>query len=520
MTVNNVQGVVGNTESSENTVHDSDVDSDFSNPLYFTHLNDGTIQDVAADEDDSEDQVALKIGVAYALRTNIIAQSNSDYESVNVVDPQGSHFEYFQTESDGSSTIVNSHYTEDDFVAFLDEGLSAKNVSIDASNVRQIMNDRIVSSKSQTSINLYKDVDDVQSNDESAATMFVYGTTELNNFAMGNSEEVNFEFQSPEEFMQANGHLVKVPYLNYAYYLNRRPEIEEEEEDLIESDFIDGKMACPGDTDVCRGFDKSYTFGNKNIGLKISASAVAAVKKGCKLDGPRSYIAGAYGDIDILILGKTFSAAHAYAEYGQLYGSPTRNAIELSLFGHVFYQKSFPWLDCVDRTITLATWNKDLSFSYSIMVYVVKITFKAGVTFEFSASLHYSLCVQQLTASVQLIPRGKATAHAGAEASVAVAKAGITLSGSIAEHLDPTAYVDGNQCRVGFYMYANHEPYDVRFEGWWQLRTKIKVKVKWHGFKTKVKIQWGWGSKHSKTFWHHSGGGSRSKLVDVYYQAK
>ncbi|KAH7827305.1 putative lipid transport family protein [Monocercomonoides exilis] len=514
MTVSNVRGSTGNSVDSGAMLSDPDVQEDFSDPLYFTHRPDGTITGVIVSEDDEPDQVELKVGIAYALQTNTQTKSNSDYEAVSVISPQGMHLQYSSVEVEDDYVEINTHYTEEDFIEFLDSKLSVKDIALDASSNVRILNGKVATSTSQTSVNLNKQY--YGSNDE-AAVIYGEGTANLFNLRMGNSEEVDFNYESPEAFLQANTNYKYVEYLTPSFYEDR--EHPEEEEDLEDDDITDGKMACPSQTDVCKGFDKSFTLGNKNLGLRMSASAVAAISKGCKPE-LRNYIAGSYANIDVLVLGKTYSAASAYAEYGQIGGSPTRNGVELKLFGLPIYSKSFPWLDCVDRTINLASKSKDISFSYFIMVYIVKITFSVGLTFQLSADLHYSLCAQQLTASVQLIPRGAATVHGGASASVVLAKAGIELSGTVAEHFDPTAYIDGNQCRVGFYMYANHEPYDARFIGYWQLRTKLKVKIKWRGFKTKVKITWGWGSKHSTTFWHHSGGGSRSKLVDVYYQGK
>jgi len=510
MTINNVQSRVGNSESSEEGQHDEDSEVYYSNPLYFTHNTDGSIQDVIVHEDDSEEMRDLKVGIAYTLRSTIFQDGSEDeYQQASVIDPQGSHYEHFQTSVQDEATVVTSRYTEDDFIAFFDADLSAQNVSIDGNNVRTIVGDRIVASKISQSVLLTKNVE-AHSNDdeETPAQIYVYGDAEISGYAQGNDAEAEaeFPFESVEAFLNENTKYHTVPYLQVEFYMKRAyPPVEETVPEID-----GGHVVCPGDLTVCRGFSIDHTLGNSNIGIRGALSAVAGVKTGCSA-AIRSYLVGAYADLDIKILGFTISAAHAYAEYGQLNGSPTRNGIELQVFGVTFYKKTFPWLDCVDRTIQLGQYSKDHSLSYSIHVVVLTVKFSVGVAFSLSANLHYSICAQQLTASVSIIPRGAATAHADASASIVVARAGVTIKGTIAENFDPTAYIDGNQCRVGFYMYANTEPWDVRFVGWYQTRS-----IKWKHWHPKIT----WSSKHEHVFWHHSSGGSRTKIIDVFYGAK
>jgi len=507
MTIDNVISSVGNGEDKEDGQFDEDSEQSFAAPLFFKHQTDGIITDVVASIEDDEDTVSMKTGILFGLQTSLASGSGNDYEQVQVIDPQGSHFEYFQTTVEGETITVQSHYSHDEFLAFADEETDSSDITLEANSLRDIVGERIVRSTGITTVVLNK-VQNFANDEVEAVEMTATGFSTLSSYVQGNDEEVEFPYADVEAFLNSESKLRRVHHLSPSYFIRRPPRQPKTSfEDLDELDTFKG---CPGDIDFCKGFDKSWTVGNSNVGLRLSASANAGVKKGCKTD-VRSYAVGAYANIDVLILGKTISAAAGYAEYGQVNGSPLRNGIELQLFGKVFYTKTFPWLDCKDRTIQLASFSKDFSFSYSVLVYVVQIKFTVGISFTFRADLHYTVCPQQLKASITLTPFGSATLHGGASASVAVAKAGIDIRGSLSDYLDPTAYVDGNLCRVGFSMYNNLNPISASLVGWWQTRT-----VKFRGLKTKVT----WGSKHEKTFWSHTWAGSRTKIFDVVYGAK
>jgi len=502
MIVNKVATTVSNVETTEKTQEDEETEEYYSNPIYFVHLNDGAIDKVAASDEDSEDLISFKVGIIYSLQTAVVKPS-PDFEQVSVIDPQGSHFEFFQASTENDVTTIQSYYTEKDFVAFADENASSEYLTIGSSSSRQIVGDRIVSSQGQMTAVLNHVASTSNEDEEDAITILSLGASELSGYAQGNTEEVEFPYESVEEFMSNNIKYHEVESLNKETYRRRRPhphKVTPEEEQL------DTGYSCPAGLDVCRGFDQSWTAGNSNCGLRFSASAVAGVSKGC-VQASRSYMAGAYADIDVLIVGFSIKAANAYAEYGQMYGSPLRNAIELKVFGVTIYKKTFPWIDCIDRSIDLINFSKDYSISYHVLVYIVDLKFSVGVTLGFSANLHYTACPQDLKASITLTPRASAKLHGGASASVAVARAGVEISGTIADYLDPTAYVDGNICRVGFYMYNNLEPVDVRLEGWYQTRTIKHWKITW-------------GSKHTHTFWHHTWAAQRTKIIDVFYGAK
>jgi hypothetical protein len=504
MNIDHVRTSIRTGDEIEETQYDEDSEQYFSLPLYFTQLTDGSIEDVAADENEDPELIDMKVAVLYALRTTITSTSSSEYEQVNVIDPQGSHYEYVRTTQEDGKIIVQSHYSGEDFIAFADEDLESDMLLLDGTHHREIINDRIVYSSS--TMNIMMNRAEMANNDEDSIALITSGSQELSNFMMGNSED-DFEYDSVESFMNAKRRVKLVQKLKPSHYHRRTPK--EKPVKIIDTE-LDGYTACPSGIDFCKGFDNSWNVGNNNAGLRFRVSATAGVKKGCTA-ASRSYMVGAYANIDVLILGRTVSAAEAYAEYGQVNGSPLRNGIELKVFGHSFYKKSFPNLDCISRSITLAKFSKDFSFSYTVVVYIVTIKFTVGITMGFSATLAWQVCPMDLKASITLTPSATATLHGGATASAGVARAGIEIRGTITDYLDPTAYVDGNLCRVGFSMYNNLTNTSVSLVGWWQIKT-VKVKG--------IKISITWGSKHEHVFWKHNWPAVRSKILDVYYGAK
>lgn len=74
---------------------------------------------------------------------------------------------------------------------------------------------------------------------------------------------------------------------------------------------------------------------------------------GCK-SSTRSFIAGAYVDLDLLILDRSIAAVKAVAEYGYVDGSSKTNGIDVSIFGHNVYKKNFPDLPCIGKEIKVA----------------------------------------------------------------------------------------------------------------------------------------------------------------------
>lgn len=499
MTINTVKSTVSSGPNSSPGQFDRDSEAYYARPMFFTLKNDGLITDVAGHVDDDEDVISLKTSVVYSMQTKSSDASSGDYLQVSLISPVGSHFSFFQSRKSQSMITVTSHFSETDVKAFRDKNTNARQLSLDQDSTHEIVGSDIVSCTSRMTVVSNRKAP-LSNGQETDIKMITSGVSSLGSFRrLETADTSDFPYDSSESFLSASTEFKLIPYLQPSWYLNREASEEEEEPTPVEA-------GCLGDIDFCKTFEHTWVIGNSNIGLKIMAMASAGITKGCT-NPNRSYMAGAYAEIDVLILGKTIYAAKGHAEWGLMYGQPLRNDIEVTLFGQQVYHKDLPWINCIDKTLTLGQFSKDFSFTYSVVVYIVTLNFQVGVGFNLRVDFSYHVCPQNLRASVSLLPEAMATARGGAYASVAIAKAGIEISGSIRDWLDPYAWVDGNVCEVGFKLYNNVDPVDVKLVGYYQIKTIKNFKITW-------------GNRKEYVFWRYQWPGRRDKIVEISYSAK
>lgn len=499
MTINTVKSTVSTGPNTSPGQFDRDSEAYYARPMYFTLKNDGLIADVTGHVDDDEDVISLKAAVVYSMQTKSTDTASNDYLQVSLITPVGSHFSFFQSRQAQSKVTVTSHFSESDVKAFRDKNTNSRQLSLDQDSTHEIVGSDIITATSRMTVVSNRKTS-LANGQDTDIKMITSGVSTLGSFRrLETVDTSDFLYDSVEAFLATSTEFKLVPYLQPSWYLNRETSEEEEEPVPVEA-------GCLGDVDFCKTFEHTWVVGNANIGLKIMAQASAGITKGCT-NPNRSYMAGAYAEIDVLILGKTIYAVKGHAEWGLMYGQPLRNDVEVTLFGKQVYHKDLPWINCIDKTMTLGQFSKDFSFTYSVVVYIVTLNFEVGVGFNIRADFSYHVCPQNLRASVSLLPEAMATIHGGAYASVAVAKAGIEISGSIRDWLDPYAWVDGNVCEVGFKLYNNVDPVDVKLTGYYQIKT-IK------GFKIS------WGTRKEYIFWRYQWPGRRDKIVEISYSAK
>jgi hypothetical protein len=483
-------------------------------PLYFVKLLDGTVTDVVSDPLDDEEGITLKTAVAQALQAQVpLDRTHSCVlidEPVLSIDSTGYHYQYASLEQFEDRELMTTFHTEDDYIGFMDERMDEEDVKVESETSTVLCGTAVLSSYSRLSV-VFNRQESLSNSDDDVVQFVSSGISELTDYATGNDESVDFGYPNFEDFVNERS-LRPVPHLSPQWYKNRQSRaqklLEKQASDFVELDR--GVPTCPGDIDFCKGFDNTWTVGNSNAGIRMHLSVMAGIKKGCST-ASRSYMAGAYASMDALIIGKTKNMVDAHCEYGQVNGSPMKNEIKLSLFGNTIYSKTFPYLDCIDRTIQLQKWNKEFKYSFTIVVYVVPISFYVALEISYDSKIQYTICPNGLKASMSFIPTVSLALSGGASASVAVAKAGIEVRGTISDFLDPTVYADGNLCRVGLSLYNNVSPITVGLYGYYQLR---KVSIK--GFKISIT----WGKKHNLTIWSHQWPASRQKIFDQYFGAR
>lgn len=500
MDLSDISGTVGGPSDNSSWQAQSAVDELFSAPVYFRLKTDGSITDFVANTDDSEEILNVKIAVAFSIRTHLDLQESSDYTPATVIDGLGKHTEYSQLSSRANGRTVNTFFSDSDFIGFADRNVDSTVVAVDGQSSHIIDDGKILSATSTLTMVLNKKDASSRSNDDqvkivSVGSYTLSGYKQISAGGSVGSVSVSKLLRSPN--------MALVPQLREAYYLHTFTAAASPSTSIISDD------GCPSPINFCRSVDQSWTVGNTNVGLVIHVWALVGVTLGCD-EKYRSYMAGAYGTIDLMILSKNITAVDAYIEYGQVNGVAKRNAVSLSLFGTSLYHYDLPYLDCITHTKNLGSFAKNFSLPYSVQVYIVTLTFSVKVGIALQADLTTKICVMQFNASVSIIPKATISLGGGAEASVAIAKAGIDLIGSVADHLDPTAYLDGNLCRVGFYANNVFEGLTASLTGWYQLFNLIDlIKNKNINF----------ADKHYYPLWSYTIPGRTDKIIDVYWGA-
>ncbi|KAA6397849.1 MAG: hypothetical protein EZS28_006622 [Streblomastix strix] len=487
MQLSNILMKVGSGAESEDLQSGPEIDQNFSEPIYFTHLTDGTIIDTAASDLDEESTVSIKIGVLNSLRTNEVSSSTpSQQYSALVIDPHGYHTEKFKSEKSGGQTLVTSSYSQDDFKSFADSSIDPRDMKLKVSNNRVIDKEHIVKSESKQDIQFNKDYgtsnvvngpDDI----DSFASVFLSATgshrlSQTKSGKMSNEEIKSFNYKSPQDFLKKNPQYKLVKQLQKETYLNilklkakenKIKAMNEKKRKNIVNAAVPNGASCPYDLTACQAYNKSWQIGGSNFGVRLTANAAVGMMKGCNLDTQRSYYMGAEVLLEGMVLGHTETAADAYAEYGLISGSASRNKIHVELFKKC----GLEW-----------------SFGFTIVVVVLPITFNAGVRLTLGADTELAVCPYQLSFKTSFVPSATVSAFGGAHASIAIAKAGVEVEGSIVERLDPNVYINGSTCSLGYSIVSYTDPLTARLYGWYQTR----------------KLTLGWGSKHEVTFWKTS----------------
>lgn len=502
--MSDVSGRVGSPQNHSDFSAEDAVDELFNAPLYFRLKKDGSITDVVASKTDSEEVLNIKTAVAFSLRSHLNLEESSDYSTSTVIDTLGKHTEYSQVSNKANGRTVTSFFSDSDFVGFADRNLDSTVVAVDGQSAHIIDDGKILGATSTLTMVLNKREASAHSNEDEIKIVSV-GNYTLTNFKQISQGSDKTGDVAISKFLASHLDYALVPHLREAYYLHAFTAVKAVSSKTI----VVSNDSCPSPINFCRSVDQSWTVGDTNIGLDIHVWALVGVTLGCD-EQYRSYMAGAYGTIDILVLSKTLNAVDVYAEYGQVNGVAKRNAVSVSLFGYSLYHYDLPYFDCVSHTKNLGSFARNFSVPYSVQVYIVTLTFSVNVGVNLQADLVTKICVMQFNASVSIVPKASISLGGGAQASVAVAKAGIDLTGSVSDHLDPTAYIDGNLCRVGFYAYNYFEGLRASLTAWYQIFNPIDwIKHKDINF----------GQKHTYEIWSYNLPSRKDKIIDKYWGA-
>jgi hypothetical protein len=258
-----------------------------------------------------------------------------------------------------------------------------------------------------------------------------------------------------------------------------------------------------------RSKDWSARYGSTDFNAFVQAGYFAGTNFNCKQKGI-NYKLRAYVTAGVTLFQQSVPLFDSEVVYAAINGGTSENRVMAKLFGITLKnEKLLPDIPgCPPETVRdIKKISPGLKVSYTMFVVVLPITFSAGVTANLYLKWGYQFCPQNLQAHVDLRPGVTVTASAGAEASIAVARGGIELSGSINWELRPTALIDGNQCMFGVNLHLIQSPAVVRLVGWYQL------------FQCSLS-GCGYAPRQEHEFWRWQGTGSDRALWGEYCQAK
>jgi len=221
-------------------------------------------------------------------------------------------------------------------------------------------------------------------------------------------------------------------------------------------------------------YNVSWSDDIKLGGSKIGADFAVALFAGTNFDCNHptfNYEASAIGTVDVSLFGYTGRAVDAGAIYGRVNGAPDPDDIYLKVFGDTIYSKQIPSIDCIGHSYDIAHTSPGFSVSYIIWVSVIPITLSASASLDLDLSWNWKICPDQLTAEIEVIPRGALSIGGDAEIDLLIIKAGIQLDGSFETALPPQLSLDGSLCEITFEVVRQSNPLSLLFQGYFAVKS-------------------------------------------------
>lgn len=78
------------------------------------------------------------------------------------------------------------------------------------------------------------------------------------------------------------------------------------------------------------------------------------------------------------------------------------------------------------------------------------VTLTVGIKLNVKADVVYTLCPNDYNASIRFVPALTVGVYGSCRASIILASATLGLSGSVTDSLEPSVYIQGDMCKVGF----------------------------------------------------------------------
>lgn len=214
-------------------------------------------------------------------------------------------------------------------------------------------------------------------------------------------------------------------------------------------------------------FNTTRTWGSKDkIAATLSGKLFVGTNFDCKHDS-LNYKALAQVDADVSLFGITKNAFEAKFVYARKNGATAEDDIHLSVFNKVIYQKYIgKYLDCLGKKYDIYHTQKLFSVQYTLFVFYIPITFKAGASIKIAVDWDWKVCPADLFGQIEIVPGASLIVYGNAEINLLIAKAGVELDGSFDIKLIPQGYVHGSKCLVGFDVLLRTDPMNIDLFGY------------------------------------------------------
>jgi hypothetical protein len=240
-----------------------------------------------------------------------------------------------------------------------------------------------------------------------------------------------------------------------------------------------------------KSFDKSYTFGGDMLGATFSADLFAGTNFDCN-QPTFNYEVSSDLLASFSLLKRSQKALEFNGIYGKVNGNVVGNSMKLLVWDKVVWDKTIPTVDCSVHRYPLFQAAPGWHSTYTVWVSVIPITFTAGVDLVVNVDWSWQICDASLLAQVDLIPKASLVASAAAQSDLLVIQGGVDLAASINVQLQPTAFIHGSQCQVGFNMQLITDPMSASFNGWYKTRKCKFLIFDCHWSETKTATFWSW----------------------------
>lgn len=253
----------------------------------------------------------------------------------------------------------------------------------------------------------------------------------------------------------------------------------------------------------------SAELGGNTVGVTFNAGYLVGTNFDC--NHPNfAYEAEAEISSDILLFGHKINSFDASFVYGQNGGAPLADELKLSVFGKTLYDKKIPSLQyCVSKEFPLAKIDKGFNEDFTVWVSIVPIVFTADADLDLQLDWMYSICTNDLSASIGIQPSASFTFSGSAEVDLLILGCGTSLTATMGASVEPQAYIHGTLCTVGSDAVLNKQPLNGDFQAYY----------KWRHCKF---IIWdcSWGEHHVETFWSDTSPPSSKVLYNHSYTIK